>query len=114
MFNRHACGQLRKEDTVRVTDVRSSAGENPSRAYSMSRMDTGWNFRQAYDTARNIHDQQDNFCAKAEAGAWKELGDSTFPEDLQWEALVDVLRGRVKLAVHCYEVRIFRTITYSV
>ena len=80
----------------------------------MSRMDTGWNFRQAYDTARNIHDQQDNFCAKAEAGAWKELGDSTFPEDLQWEALVDVLRGRVKLAVHCYEVRIFRTITYSV
>ncbi|KAJ7863940.1 hypothetical protein B0H14DRAFT_2736905 [Mycena olivaceomarginata] len=26
-----------------------------------------------------------------------------FPESLQWEALVDVLRGRVKLSVHCYE-----------
>lgn len=70
-------------------------------------MDTGWNFRQAYDTARKIRDQQDGFCAKAEDGAWHELGDSTFPEDLQWEALVDVLRGKVKLSVHCYEVRIY-------
>ena len=87
-----------------------NTGENPSSVYSMSRMDTGWNFRQAYDTARQIRDQQDNFCAKAEAGAWQELGNSTFPEDLQWEALVDVLRGRVKLAVHCYEVRIVHTL----
>lgn len=26
-----------------------------------------------------------------------------FPESLQWEALVDVLRGRVKVHTHCYE-----------
>lgn len=86
-------------------------GENPSSVYSMTRMDTGWNFRHAYDTARQMRDKQDILCVKAKAGAWKELGDSTFPEDLQWEALVDVLRGRVKLAVHCYEVRIIRTTT---
>lgn len=85
----------------------ANIGENPSAVYSITRMDTGWNFRQAYDTARKIRDQQDDFCAKAEAGSWKELGDSTFPEDLQWESLVDVLRGRVKLAVHCYEVRLY-------
>ncbi|KAF9242017.1 hypothetical protein BU15DRAFT_44398 [Melanogaster broomeanus] len=83
--------------------MKHACGENPSRVYSMTRMDTGWNFRQAYDTARKIRDQQDDFCTKAEAGAWQQLGDSNFPEDLQWEALVDVLRGRVKLAVHCYE-----------
>ncbi|KIJ09655.1 hypothetical protein PAXINDRAFT_87177, partial [Paxillus involutus ATCC 200175] len=83
--------------------MKHACGENPSRVYSMTRLDTGWNFRQAYDTARKIRDQQDDFCAKAEAGAWKELGDTAFPEDLQWEALVEVLRGRVKLAVHCYE-----------
>ena len=85
----------------------ANIGENPSGVYSITRMDTGWNFRQAYDTARTIRDQQDSFCAKAEAGSWQELGDSTFPEDLQWESLVDVLRGRVKLAVHCYEVRLY-------
>ncbi|KAH7889205.1 hypothetical protein F5I97DRAFT_486659 [Phlebopus sp. FC_14] len=83
--------------------MKHACGENPSRVYSMTRMDSGWNFRQAYDTARKIRDAQDSFCAKAEAGAWDELGDTQFPEDLQWEALVDVLRGRVKLAVHCYE-----------
>lgn len=27
-----------------------------------------------------------------------------FPDDLQWEALVDVLRGKVKVNTHCYEV----------
>jgi hypothetical protein len=35
------------------------------------------------------------------AGQWQDLGE--FPEDLQWEALVDVLRGRVKIQNHCYE-----------
>ncbi|KAF8962217.1 hypothetical protein BDZ97DRAFT_1920686 [Flammula alnicola] len=34
-------------------------------------------------------------------GQWNDIGD--FPEDLQWEALVDVLRGRVKVHNHCYE-----------
>ncbi|KAG5220251.1 Carbohydrate esterase family protein [Salix suchowensis] len=47
-----------------------------------------------YETARKIKVSQDEFCAKAQAGLWNEIGD--FPEDLQWEALVDVLRGRVK------------------
>lgn len=27
----------------------------------------------------------------------------SYPEDLQFEALVDVLRGRVKVNIHCYE-----------
>jgi hypothetical protein len=26
-----------------------------------------------------------------------------YPEDLEFEALVDVLRGRVKVNIHCYE-----------
>lgn len=77
IMNRHACG------------------ENPSRAYSGSRMDSGWSFREAYNEARKIRDAQDAFCAKAEMGLWKDLGE--FPESLKWEALVDVLRGRVKV-----------------
>ncbi|KAJ6469480.1 hypothetical protein C8R45DRAFT_1218581 [Mycena sanguinolenta] len=48
-----------------------------------------------------IKEKQDQYCAKALSGVWKGLGD--FPEDLQWEALVDVLRGRVKVHIHCLE-----------
>jgi hypothetical protein len=51
----------------------------------------------SYDTARQIKEKQDAYCAKALAEEWDGLGD--FPEDLQWEALVDVLRGRVKVFV---------------
>ncbi|KAL0956502.1 hypothetical protein HGRIS_002646 [Hohenbuehelia grisea] len=65
-------------------------------------MDTIWTLRQGYETARKIKDSQDEFCAKAEAGLWNEL-EGDFPEDLRWEALVDVLRGRVKIHIHCYE-----------
>ncbi|KAF9061078.1 hypothetical protein BDP27DRAFT_1338711 [Rhodocollybia butyracea] len=51
--------------------------------------------------ARKIKVKQDDYCAKAVSGQWDGLGD--FPEDLQWEALVDVLRGKVKIQNHCYE-----------
>jgi len=55
----------------------------------------------SYDTARKIKDKQDGYCRSTLAGQWQGLGE--YPEDLQWEALVDVLRGRVKVHNHCYE-----------
>ncbi|KAF9450409.1 composite domain of metallo-dependent hydrolase [Macrolepiota fuliginosa MF-IS2] len=85
----------------RWRQMKHACGENPSRVYSGTRMDTIWAFRQAYDTARKIKEEQDTYCEKASAGKWDNLG--PFPEDLQWEALVDVLRGRVKVHNHCYE-----------
>lgn len=60
-------------------------------------MDTAWAFRQAYDTARKIKNSQDDYCHKALAGDWHAIKGEEFPESLQWEALVDVLRGRVKV-----------------
>lgn len=60
-------------------------------------MDSIWSFRAAYAEARTIKNAQDAFCAKAEAGLWNELQGQSYPEDLQWEMLVDVLRGRVKV-----------------
>lgn len=48
-----------------------------------------------YDHARQIKEKQDAYCEQAFSGRWSGLGE--FPEDLQWEALVDVLRGRVKV-----------------
>ncbi|TDL21140.1 hypothetical protein BD410DRAFT_316586 [Rickenella mellea] len=87
--------------TPRWRHMKHACGENPSRVYSQTRMDSGWYFRDAYNTARKLKESQDAYCSKAEAGNWDNLG--TFPEDLQWEALADVLRGKVKLSVHCYE-----------
>ncbi|KAF6761228.1 hypothetical protein DFP72DRAFT_959128 [Ephemerocybe angulata] len=85
----------------RWRQMKHACGENPMRVYSGTRMDTQWAFREAYNTARELKEKQDQFCAKATAGQWKNLG--SFPENLQWEALVDVLRGRVKVHNHCYE-----------
>ncbi|PIL32776.1 hypothetical protein GSI_04893 [Ganoderma sinense ZZ0214-1] len=87
--------------SFRYRQMKHACGENPDRVYSGTRMDTAWAFRQAYDKARQIKEAQDEYCAKANRGDWAELG--AYPEDLQWEALVDVLRGRVKVHTHCYE-----------
>jgi hypothetical protein len=49
----------------------------------------------SYDKARQIKEKQDAYCSAALTGQWAGLGE--FPEDFQWEALVDVLRGRVRV-----------------
>ncbi|KAF5380447.1 hypothetical protein D9615_004475 [Tricholomella constricta] len=93
---------LNKSDTEHLSRPRWRQMKHAcGRVYSGTRMDTVWAFRQGYDTARKIKESQDEYCAKAMANQWDSLGD--YPEDLQWEALVDVLRGRVKVHNHCYE-----------
>ena len=64
-------------------------------------MDGQWNFRHAYNEAKKVKDDQDAFCQKVEAEEWESLCDK-FPESLQWESLVDVLRGRVKVSTVIY------------
>ncbi|KIY71223.1 carbohydrate esterase family 9 protein [Cylindrobasidium torrendii FP15055 ss-10] len=81
--------------------MKHACGENPSRVYKDTRLDTAWAYRNAYNTAFQLKKKQDDYCEKATAGKWEGLG--KFPDDLQWEALVDVVRGRVKVNVHCYE-----------
>lgn len=65
-------------------------------------MDAQWNFRNAYNEARKVKDEQDAFCQKVDAKEWGSLGDGKFPESLQWESLVDVLRGKVKVSAALY------------
>jgi len=48
-----------------------------------------------------VKEAQDAYCEKALAGRWEGLGE--FPEELKWEQLVEVLRGRIKVQTHCYE-----------
>jgi len=60
-------------------------------------MDHIWTFRSAYDQARKLKNAQDEYCRFAEAGEWALLESTPFLDDLRWEMLVDVLRGRVKV-----------------
>ncbi|KAL1701180.1 hypothetical protein EV121DRAFT_212640 [Schizophyllum commune] len=83
--------------------IKHACGENPSRIYGQTRMDTFWQFREAYETARKIKVAQDDYCEAASTGRWDEIEGKAFPDDLKWEALVDVLRGKVKVNTHCYE-----------
>lgn len=61
-------------------------------------MDNIWALRAAYSEAVKIIEAQDAFCAKAEDGLWN-LIDAPFPQDIKWESLVDVIRGRVKVNI---------------
>lgn len=91
------------EHPPRWRHMKHACGENPSRVYDATRMDSMWAFRQAYNEARKIKEEQDKYCDIAGNGDWKKLESKEWPENLQWEALVDVLRGKVRLSVHCYE-----------
>ncbi|KAI0645593.1 hypothetical protein C8Q79DRAFT_1010536 [Trametes meyenii] len=82
--------------------MKHACGENP-RYYQSTRMDTVWAVRDAYETARKIKVAQDNFCSHALSGDWSAIKGVQFPESLQWESLVEILRGRVKVQTHCYE-----------
>ncbi|KAH9948764.1 hypothetical protein B0H21DRAFT_731862 [Amylocystis lapponica] len=97
----HALNGSETSQPLRWRHLKQACGENLDR-YG-NRMDSVWSLRAAYNEARLIKNAQDLFCTKAEAGLWNELQGQTYPENLQWEAMVDVLRGRVKVASHCYE-----------
>ncbi|KAG8778619.1 hypothetical protein FRC12_024891 [Ceratobasidium sp. 428] len=92
-----------KDDSPRWRHIKHACGENPSRVYSQTRMDSIWQFRQAYDKARRLLHKQNGYCASAGSGRWHEIRGKDFPQDLEHEALVDVLRGKVKVHIHCYE-----------
>ncbi|CAE7231904.1 unnamed protein product [Rhizoctonia solani] len=92
----HVNGTRGEVDGVRWRHMKHACGENPSRVYKQTRMDSIWEFRKAYNSAREVKQKQDEFCLLD----WSK---ESFPEDLQFEALVDVLRGRVKVNIHCYQ-----------
>ncbi|KIJ40954.1 hypothetical protein M422DRAFT_256128 [Sphaerobolus stellatus SS14] len=67
--------------------IKHACGENPSAVYD----------------ARKLVEAQDTFCATTNSGKWSALNGRDFPGDLKWEALADVIRGKVKVHNHCYE-----------
>lgn len=76
--------------------MKSAFGENPMRVFNQVRMNSIWDWREGLEKARALKRKQDAWCSRGDSNA------EAFPEELQWEALVDVLRGRVKLNSHIY------------
>ena len=69
--------------------------ENSRRMYGDTRMGNIWAFREVCDTSQKILEKQDAYSETVLNNKWNGLGD--FPKELKWEALVDILRGRVKV-----------------
>jgi hypothetical protein len=95
-----------KGDPPRWRHMMMACGENIRGVYHQTRLDLSWNFRSNFDAARTLKQKQDKFCSRALAAQEKvgylmdNKGDvEDFPDDLKLEALVDVLRGKVKVSL---------------
>ncbi|CAG8494493.1 17429_t:CDS:10 [Gigaspora margarita] len=89
--------------------LKMACGENPKRRYGSAgrmpstRLGEAWLFRKFFNEARTLMQKQDDWCKAAEKLNDDEQLNSYFPEELRLESLVALLRGDVKLNVHCYE-----------
>ncbi|KAJ3117413.1 hypothetical protein HDU96_006794 [Phlyctochytrium bullatum] len=93
--------------------MKMACGENPKRGFGggvpTSRMGSGWLYRQRFEQAQTTLRAQDAWCAAARVSRAKFSSQahsyltSPFPAPLVDESLVAVLRGDVRLNIHCYE-----------
>ncbi|KAF9906005.1 hypothetical protein BX616_000828 [Lobosporangium transversale] len=117
--------KLRKVDTLSTDDMlveagvdnkwrymKMACGENPKRFYGgylgrmpSTRLGEGWLLRNQFAKATELKRAQDDWCDAAEAlpRFGRHRLQTPFPEDLQYESLVGILRDDVKLNIHCYE-----------
>ncbi|KAF9190539.1 hypothetical protein BGZ51_008477 [Haplosporangium sp. Z 767] len=117
--------KLRKVDTLSNEDMlveagvkdkwrymKMACGENPKRYYGgylnrmpSTRLGEGWLLRDQFTKATELKNAQDDWCDVAERlpRFGRHRLATHFPEDLQYESLVGILRDDVKLNIHCYE-----------
>ncbi|KAJ3078292.1 hypothetical protein HK102_004600 [Quaeritorhiza haematococci] len=106
------------EDGLVWRYMKMACGENAKRFFGgrgmmpESRLGEGWLFRQQFEHARALIADQNDWCESAGETLAAFDGNTTrahrlitkrFPEDLKRESLVALLRGDVRLNVHCYE-----------
>ncbi|OZJ07021.1 hypothetical protein BZG36_00014 [Bifiguratus adelaidae] len=103
--------------------LKMACGENPKRVYGgkgempSTRLGSVYKVRKAFQRAQQLKSKQDAWCASAqrfsdrvgfdsldEASYRRIVGlEEEYPEDLDLEMLIDVLRGHVNVNIHCYE-----------
>ncbi|KAI0475394.1 hypothetical protein GGR56DRAFT_675529 [Xylariaceae sp. FL0804] len=118
---KHAVGKADGRTETSATDmladpernwryIKMACGENAKRVYGkvgergpVSRLGESWEFRHAFEQAARLVRAQDDWCdAAGSVGA--ESMDSYLPQDLEWETLGAVLRGKVHVNTHCYTI----------
>ena len=87
--------------------MKMACGENPIRSYGVahwvmpeSRLGEAYLFRKRISQARDVMRQQDQWCARREK---REPLYHSYPDPIEHESLIALLRGKVLLNVHCYE-----------
>ncbi|KAF4121422.1 Amidohydrolase family [Geosmithia morbida] len=114
--------KMRQADSVRdmlvnVTEgspkpmryLKMAMGENQKRQFEnvpggpSTRLGESYWFRKAYDNARRLKQEQDMWCEAASTTAGRESLSTEYPRSLEWQTLVDVLRGNVRVNIHGYE-----------
>jgi imidazolonepropionase-like amidohydrolase len=89
--------------------MKMACGENAKRVHGsrttrpVTRMGESYDFRRAFEKARELVQRQDDWCNKAGDVGVENMGEY-LPEDLEWEALGAALRGQVHVNTHCYTV----------
>ncbi|KAM0201090.1 hypothetical protein ACHAPA_008165 [Fusarium lateritium] len=89
--------------------MKMACGENAKRVHGgvgkrpFSRMGESYEFRHAFEQARDLIQKQDDWCAKAESQGIESL-DEYLPGEIAWEALTAALRGQVHINTHCYTI----------
>ncbi|SNX87424.1 uncharacterized protein MEPE_06134 [Melanopsichium pennsylvanicum] len=103
-------GLYRNDSSSSWRYMKMACGENARRVYKITRFDEAWDFRRTFSAARDLKNKQEAFCDFARSfsslhgpdSAPSTLAEAEFPDDLELEALVALLRGKVKLNTHCY------------
>ncbi|GJN78264.1 hypothetical protein PLIIFM63780_001757 [Purpureocillium lilacinum] len=90
-YMKMACGENAK-------NVHGGIGKRP-----FSRMGESYDFRHAFERARELIRRQDDWCDKAEAVGVESM-DEYLPQEIFWESLGAALRGQVHINTHCYTV----------
>ena len=98
-----ASGMRRPDGSTSFRQIKMACGENALQ-YGLVRPDEAWNFRSTFERAAKLREKQDDFCQRLDDGLLNNAPpeESHFPNDLELDILVDVLRGRTKVHTHCY------------
>ncbi|KAI1377768.1 composite domain of metallo-dependent hydrolase [Hypoxylon crocopeplum] len=89
--------------------LKMAMGENQKRQFEhvpggpSTRLGESYWFRKAYDNARRLKREQDRWCEAASTAKGAMLITQEYPRSLEWQTLVDVLRGDMRVNVHGYE-----------
>lgn len=94
--------------------MKMACGENPIGIYKHTRMGNAWVLRKWLARAKELMDKQDAWCAAARGPSSTEKSrrlakKEGFPEELELDSTVGMLRGKVAMHNHCYEPEDFET-----